>query len=688
MSINHPYPGQALTTMEKVQAVLVYDLDGRIVDVNQRYLDICGYHREELVGQPLILLNENKDNERLAPADFMSALCRGAAQKTEAEHIAKNGSSYWIFETHVPVMNADGQLEQVIIFALDQTKQHLRAKEHEALQKAVSRSQAVIEFKPNGEIISANENFLKTFGYTAGEIKGRHHSLFCDSTYANSMEYRQFWTDLENGYFQAGEFSRIAKGGRNVWIVGSYNPVVDECGNVLRIVKYAADVTARKRALLEKAESRQAAVSRSQAVIEFKPTGEILSANENFLTALGYTLPEIVGRHHSMFCDPAFVQSSDYRQFWVELEGGRYQTGEFRRIAKGGREVWIVASYNPVLDEEGNVTSVIKYATDVTPRKRAVTELIIGLDKLAQGDLTPRISESISAEFLSVRESFNETLESFTAMVEDIRKQAEMMNTEAGAIAQGAGDLARRGESQAASLEQTASAVEEISGNIAMTSESANEANTAAREAQEVVLRGAEVVAQAIAAIERIDEHTKQMGEFTRVIEGFAFQTNLLSINAAVEAARAGEVGRGFAVVANEVRNLAQQSAKASQSIADLISKSETEVKAGVKLVRDAGSSLNQIREAVSGMVENIAGIAHATTEQATGVREVSQALSQLDSVNQANLSMSEEYAGAAASLSSQVEDLGAMMDRFNTGAEAAAPLARGAAKPGARKVA
>lgn len=683
-STTHPFPEQALFSIEKVQAVLAYDLDGRIVDVNQRYLDICGYRRDELIGQPLLTVNEDKESERLAPADFMSALCRGAAQRTEAKHVAKSGEYYWVYETHVPVMNADGQLEKVVILALDQTKSNHRAQDHDALQRAVSRSQAVIEFKPNGEVIDANENFLKTFGYTLGEIKGRHHSILCKPEYANSIEYRQFWTDLENGYFQAGEFQRVAKGGRDVWIVCSYNPVVDDFGTVQRVVKYAADVTARKRALLEKAESRQAAVSRSQAVIEFKATGEIITANENFLTALGYTLPEIQGRHHSMFCDPTYTQTAEYRQFWIELEGGRYQTGEYRRIAKGGREVWIVASYNPVLDEQGNVTSVIKYATDVTPRKNAVNELVVGLDKLAHGDLTPRISENISSEFQSVRESFNLTLDSFTTMVDDIRKQAEAMNSEAGEIARGAGDLARRGESQAASLEQTASAVEQISGNIGMTSKSANDADAAARDAQQVVLTGAEVVAQAIAAIERIDEHTKQMGEFTRVIEGFAFQTNLLSINAAVEAARAGEVGRGFAVVANEVRNLAQQSAKASQSIADLISKSETEVKAGVKLVRDAGSSLNQIREAVSGMVENIAGIAHATTEQATGVREVSQALSQLDSVNQANLSMSEQYAAAAASLSSQVEDLGAMMDRFHTGEDAPAHGHR----PASRKVA
>ncbi|MDN3712093.1 methyl-accepting chemotaxis protein [Paracoccus cavernae] len=348
---------------------------------------------------------------------------------------------------------------------------------------------------------------------------------------------------------------------------------------------------------------------------------------------------------------------------------GRYQTGEYRRVAKGGREVWIVASYNPVLDDQGNVSSVIKYATDVTPRKHAVNELIVGLDKLAHGDLTPRISEGISAEFGSVRESFNLTLRSFTEMVEDIRKQAELMNTEAGEIARGAGDLARRGESQAASLEETASAVEQISGNIAMTSDRPMTRIGGARcSGGGSTRRGGRLASDCRdRAYRRAYQADGRVYPRDRRVR---FPDDLLSINAAVEAARAGEVGRGFAVVANEVRNLAQQSAKASQSIADLISKSETEVKAGVKLVRDAGSSLDQIREAVSGMVENIAGIAHATTEQATGVREVSQALSQLDSVNQANLSMSEQYAAAAASLSSQVEELGAMMDRFNTGEE------------------
>lgn len=684
----HPDLDQAMRSLENQQAILALDRDGEILSVNQRYLELSGLRRDDVVGTSF---GDHLTPDLAAPQAFeelREAVLRGDQrrrardQRRTLELRRHDGQSFWANCTFCPVADEEGKTTMTVIFAVDLSNEYARLNRVEAAQTALSRSQAMIEFSPTGEVLSANDNFLKVFGFTRPEIIGRHHSMFCDADYVSTPNYQRFWSDLELGYFQSGEFHRLAKGGRDVWIIATYNPILDAAGKVTHVVKYATDVTARKKALQEKTDSRQAAVSRSQAVIEFKPTGEVISANDNFLRAFGYTQQEIIGRHHSMFCDDEYTPTMEYRQFWQDLAGGSYQAGEFKRIGKSGQAVWIVASYNPVLDDDGNVISVIKYASDVTVRKKAMDEIVNGLDRLAHGDLTPRISDGVSGEFAAMKDSFNTTLESFAQMVDEIRANAESMNTEAGEIARGAGDLARRGESQAASLEQTAAAVEQISGNITMTSQSARDADSAARDAQQIVENGAQVVAQAIAAIERIDEHTKQMGEFTRVIEGFAFQTNLLSINAAVEAARAGEVGRGFAVVANEVRNLAQQSAKASQNIADLIGKSETEVKSGVRLVRDAGGSLDQIRKAVDGMVENIAGIAHATTEQSTGVREVSQALSQLDSVNQANLTMSEQYAGAAAALSTQVEELNDMMERFDTGADAGAALARPGAAP------
>ncbi|WBU64580.1 methyl-accepting chemotaxis protein [Paracoccus aerodenitrificans] len=412
---------------------------------------------------------------------------------------------------------------------------------------------------------------------------------------------------------------------------------------------------------------RVRALSLAQAMIEFTPDGTIVEANENFLGLMGYRRDDIVGRHHRIFVRAEQANTLEYSEFWRQLGQGAAFTGEFERLNRTGAQVWISGSYVPLMDDQGKVRGVLKMATDITAQKMAVSSIIDGLVKLADCNVTHRLTQDMPPEFAAVRDSYNRTVDNFSSMVNDIRKRAAMIHKEAEQIAQGADDLARRGESQAASLEQTAAAVEQISGNTAMTSNSAQEVNTATKDAEKVVNHGNDVVADAVAAIERIEQHTKSMGEFTSVIENFAFQTNLLSINAAVEAARAGEVGRGFAVVAQEVRNLAQQSGKASQSIAELIGKSEAEVKSGADLVRQTGSALNDIQTAVRGVVDHISGIAHATAEQTTGVQEVSSALAHLDGVNQANLSMSESYAGAASSLSSQVNDLTKLLEKFET---------------------
>lgn len=550
---------------------------------------------------------------------------------------------------------------------------------HPDLEQAMSvieQVQSVLTFNLDGTIIAVNDNYLKLCGYSREELVGGTLARLMDPDDPTTHAQKDFWPQLRAGIPQSGEYKRIAKDGSRFWISATYTPVRDASGHVVQVAVFATDITAAK-AEAQSAIGKVRALSRSQAMIEFTPTGEILDANENFLTTMGYQLDEIRGRHHSIFMPPEAAASPEYADFWAALGAGQSRSGEFRRIDKAGRDVWISGTYSAVMDDAGKVRSVVKMALNITERKAAVNAMIAGMQAVKSGDLTYRMAVVKSGEFLSMQETFNETTVGLEGMISQIRQRAGTMNDEAVQIARGASDLAQRGETQAASLEETAAAVEEISGNITMTSQSARQADSAARDALAVVLKGAEVVSEAIAAIERIDEHTKQMGEFTRVIEGFAFQTNLLSINAAVEAARAGEVGRGFAVVANEVRNLAQQSAKASQSIADLIGKSETEVKAGVRLARDAGTSLDQIQTAVRGVVENITGIAHATTEQSTGVREVSAALAQLDNVNQANLSMSEQYATAAASLSSQVEELGAMMDRFHTTEDIPQPAAR-----------
>ena len=233
---------------------------------------------------------------------------------------------------------------------------------------AINKSQAVIEFTMEGVVITANDNFLSTLGYSLDEIQGKHHRIFVDSEYSKSNEYSKFWEDLNRGEFQQAEYERIAKGGRPVWIQASYNPVFDENNKPIKVVKFATDITESKIRNMDYS-GKIDAINKSQAVIEFTPEGEILTANDNFLNTLGYSLDEIVGKHHRIFIKKDESSSREYEDFWKQLGQGHFSNGEFERIAKSGESIWIQAIYNPIFDAKGNVMKVVKFATDVTEQK-------------------------------------------------------------------------------------------------------------------------------------------------------------------------------------------------------------------------------------------------------------------------------------------------------------------------------
>ena len=283
---------------------------------------------------------------------------------------------------------------------------------------AIRKSQAVIEFDMNGIILEANENFLNALGYTLDEIKGHHHSMFVDETSRQSAEYKEFWAALNRGEYQAAEYKRLGKNGREVWIQASYNPILDQNGKPVKVVKYATDTTQQK-LLNADYQGQIAAVKKSQAVIEFKMDGTVLDANEHFLHALGYTLDEIKGRHHSMFVDPAYRQSVEYTEFWAALNRGEYQAAQYMRLGKGGREVWIQASYNPILDLNGKPFKVVKYATDITGEKNAMKALAGHVAKISQGDLPPKLTESYVGDFNLIRDNVNTCIDNITALVSD-----------------------------------------------------------------------------------------------------------------------------------------------------------------------------------------------------------------------------------------------------------------------------
>ncbi len=548
-----------------------------------------------------------------------------------------------------------------------------------AVLDAVSRSQAVIEFDMAGNILFANENFCQAMGYRLDEIVGRPHSMFVEPEEAKSADYAAFWKQLNKGEFDRRQYKRIGKGGREVWIEASYNPVF-KGSTPYKVVKFATVITDTKLKSAEDA-GKLDALSRAQATIEFTPDGHILTANENFLKTLGYTLEEIRGRHHSMFCDPAYADSAAYREFWRSLAAGQFAADEFARIGKGGRKVFIQASYNPIFDMSGKVFKVVKFATDVSERVRAVNELAVGLQAMADGDLDQTIEKPFIASLETLRTDYNSSIGRLRAAMQAIARNATQIASGTREISAASDDLARRSESQASSVEETAAAVTEISTTVSDSARRAADAGRLVDDTTKSAQDSADVVRQTVDAMARIERSSTQIAGIVSVIDDIAFQTNLLALNAGVEAARAGEAGKGFAVVAQEVRQLAQRSADAAKEIKALIHDSEASVRDGVALVDKTGAALEAIASRVVQVHDNVSGIVVAAREQSQALGQINEAVMSMDQDTQRNAAMVEQTASASRKLAAEASALFELIGQFKVGdersARGVAPLAR-----------
>ena len=566
-----------MAAINKAQAVIEFDMAGIVLNANENFLKVLGYTLEEIKGRHHSMFVEPAYRESSEYKQFWHDLNDGKFQAAEYKRIGKGGKEAWIQASYNPIFDAQGKPFKVVKFAIDVTVTKLQNADYQGQIAAVGKTQAVIEFNLDGTITDANENFLKTLGYTLEEIKGRHHSMFIDPAYRESIEYKHFWRDLNEGKYQAGEFKRVGKGGKVVWILGSYNPILDLNGKPIKVVKFATNVTGRKRS--------EDAISMVQAIIEFSLDGNVLTANDNFLKTMGYTIEEVKGRHHSLFVDPTYRETADYRQFWKDLNDGKFQAADYKRIAKGGREVWLQAIYNPIFDADGKPFKVVKNASDITNRKKAEEALKVTITA---------VNENAQALASSSEE--------LTAVSQQMSSNSEETATQSNVVAAASEQVSKNVATVATSAEEMSASAKEIAKN--------------ATEAAKVATQAVKVAADTNKTVAKLGESSIEIGKVIKVITSIAQQTNLLALNATIEAARAGEAGKGFAVVANEVKELAKQTASATEDISGKIEAIQEDTKAAVTAIDQIGKIINQIND-----IQNT--IASAVEEQTATTNEI-----------------------------------------------------------------
>lgn len=558
--------------------------------------------------------------------------------------------------------------------------------------QAIDKSLAAIEFDLDGVILNANENFLKMMGYTLDEIVGQHHKIFVDPIEATSPEYREFWTKLGRGEFDGGEYKRIAKDGKEVWLQSTYNPILDINGKPVKVVKYATDISERKLRGADVA-GQLAAVSKALAVIEFNMDGSIITANQNFLNTMGYTLAELQGKHHRLFVDPTYANSAEYQAFWEKLGRGEFDAGQYQRVAKGGREVWLQSSYNPILDLNGRPFKIVKYATDITLEKEKnldyqerVKKISTVIEHVAEGDLRYQVELHGNDELNTLGQSLNKMIESLSIMANGTLEASNVMASTLEELQVAVGSQSSAASEQAAAVNETTTTLEEIrvasSQTLAKTQHMGEIAERTKREGEQ----GQETVAEALVGIESLrnqmeniaqtilalSEQTQQIGEITSVVTNLAQQSKMLALNASIEAAKAGEAGKGFSVVAGEVKELAEQSQESTAQVQKILQdirhatdravmateEGSKGVDSGLLLVQNSGAVMKVLLEVI-----NEAGLASqqivaAVHQEVAGIEQTTAAMSEINKVTEHFVKGTQQTKQAADDLSHVAEKM------------------------------
>ncbi|WP_432534264.1 methyl-accepting chemotaxis protein [Kineococcus arenarius] len=664
--------------VDRSQACVEFDLQGRVLTANQNFLDVVGYSLDEVTGEHHRMFCDPASAGSEEYAEFWRRLRAGEFESGEYKRLAKGGREIWLQATYNPIIDAAGTIVKIVKFASDITAIKHETLDHLGKITAIDRAQAVIEFTVGGKILNANQNFLSATGYTLPEIQGKHHRIFCEPELVSSFAYADFWERLGAGEFESGEYKRLAKGGREIWLQATYNPIIDADGRVVKIVKFASDITVAKERMAEFV-GKVAAVDRSQALIEFSVDGRILNANQNFLSVTGYTLPEVQGKHHRIFCNPTHAATQEYAEFWERLGAGEFESGEYQRLAKDGREIWLQATYNPILDSGGKVLKIVKFASDVTRTKLTAAEVDSRMAAVERGQAS--VEFDLDGNVLTANENFLRTMgysmreivgqhHSTFCSVDyvrspeyrdfwmrladgqfidgrfhrvgkygrDVHIQASYapVRNLAGAVVKVvkyAYDITDDVLREQLLLEGTTAmtkAVRSLTGSIENISISSSVATELAQETHSNAEDGVEALRASLEAIQLIQRSSNSISKIVRVMGEIASQTNLLAFNASIEAARAGEHGVGFSIVAGEVRKLAERSSEAAQQIAKLIEESEERVDQGSEVSKRAEQAFERIVSSVAKTNDAVRTISDCTRLQQEVSRTVNTLIGEL----------------------------------------------------------
>ncbi len=684
------------SAISRSMAVIEFELDGTVREANENFCLAMGYEKDEVVGKHHRVFVEPSYAKSPAYKEFWAKLRSGQFASGEFKRLRGNGEPIYLQATYNPVFDENGKVYKVVKFAQDVTPQ---VEERERLAgettravgvfDAISRSMAVIEFDLDGNVREVNDNFCAAMGYDKSEIIGKHHRLFVEPAYASSPAYKEFWAKLRSGQFVGGEFKRLKAGGEVIWLQATYNPVFDANGKPHKVVKFAQDVTQqveeRERLARETTKAVETGL-RIRTALDGSTTNilvtdadlNIVYANNTFLkllkeheAAFQRELPQFrVGDLIGTNIDRFHRNPGHQRQLLANLHGHHRS-----KLTLGGRTFELIAA--SARDESGKAVGFSIEWLDKTDELKAQSEVQRVLSGAVEGDLTQRIPAQEYQGFLrvlgdgmnSLLDSVSDSFRQVKVAVEQIGQASVQLRSTSHLMSSSSVQLNRAASESSSALGRASEMVKANAENAAMANQLVSQTSTAAQDGQSRMTEMSE-------AMEQINASSQQIARIIKVIDEIAFQTNLLALNAAVEAARAGRHGKGFAVVAQEVRNLAERSAKAAKETAQLIEDSSAKVGQGVRIATVTGEALKDIVQNVTKVVDLAGEIATASGEQAKALRGISESMGQVTEGAQSGSQQSNEVASAAEEMNRQMEVLTQRIAKYRLATVAQTPAA------------